>query len=186
MFGFPWMSASRHNAADDNFSTYLLNRAPTWSTSCRLRHSSDVEAIVKKYVDNAVRTYAQASHNSWVSLELNGTAKIEKSLRIGRISIKPSNFDLVKTGQSAVIAAMACYEYASGELKRCLDKAVDRIRLALFDWRTRFWSFSRRLYRARSSAPAVCTENVSLSQIPSAWREGPNRVMNARCGTCST
>ena len=25
-----------------------------------------------------------------------------------------------------------------------------------------------------------------LPQIPSAWPEGPNRVMNARCGTCST
>jgi pimeloyl-ACP methyl ester carboxylesterase len=33
---------------------------------------------------------------------------------------------------------------------------------------------------------AVAQSSLSLSQIPSAWREGPNRVMNARCGTCST
>jgi hypothetical protein len=133
-----WISvdeASRHNAADA-ISVRFAQSSPDLVNELQIAHSSDVEAIVKKYVDNAVRTYAQASHDSWVSLELNGTAKIEKSLRIGRISIKPGEVDLVKTGQSAVIAAMACYEYASGELKRCLDKAVDRIRLALFDWRT--------------------------------------------------
>ena len=135
MFGFPWMRR-RDTTLLMQFQYDLLNRAPDLVNELQIAHSSDVEAIVKKYVDNAVRTYAQASHDSWVSLELNGTAKIEKSLRIGRISIKPGEVDLVKTGQSAVIAAMACYEYASGELKRCLDKAVDRIRLALFDWRT--------------------------------------------------
>jgi hypothetical protein len=28
-------------------------------------------------------------------------------------------------------------------------------------------------------------DDVWLPQIPSAWRERPNRAMNARCGTCS-
>jgi hypothetical protein len=37
------------------------------------------------------------------------------------------------------------------------------------------------------TAPRVLSSRrLSLSQIPSAWREDPNRVMNARCGTCST
>jgi hypothetical protein len=26
----------------------------------------------------------------------------------------------------------------------------------------------------------------ALPVVPSAWPEGPNRAMNARCGTCST
>jgi hypothetical protein len=44
----------------------------------------------------------------------------------------------------------------------------------------------RRLIREMSLANPLWGAPLSLSQIPSAWREGPNRVMNARCGTCST
>jgi hypothetical protein len=33
---------------------------------------------------------------------------------------------------------------------------------------------------------ALGTAALWLPQIPSAWRERPNRAMNARCGTCST
>jgi DNA-binding Lrp family transcriptional regulator len=60
-------------------------------------------------------------------------------------------------------------------------------------------SFSAAANELRISQPAVSKHiadleqalgvklvELSLSQIPSAWREGPNRVMNARCGTCST
>ena len=34
-------------------------------------------------------------------------------------------------------------------------------------------------------ADGIASIDLWLPQIPSAWREGPNRVMNARCGTCS-
>ena len=41
----------------------------------------------------------------------------------------------------------------------------------------------RDAYRSRR---CILPVDVCIPQIPSAWPEGPNRVMNARCGTCST
>ena len=38
----------------------------------------------------------------------------------------------------------------------------------------------------RSSNASALSIPLWLPQIPSAWPEGPNWVMNARCGTCST